>query len=283
MARATTRGRRERAGAEAPAPGSAFLYASVADELRRRIAEGRYPPASAIPSEAELVREFGVSPITVRRAIRDLAFEGVVYGRQGRGVFVTNRQRIVRVLRADASTSIGDEIRRAGFEPASKVLATERVVDAAAAARLGLRRGQALIRHEKLVLAGGEPVSIDTVYLPLPLAERLGVDLVGEFVFPLLGRHGIAVARTALEFEAGAVSEAHAAILGLPPRSPLILVRYTLHDPAGVPILTGVTTARSDRFTFALSLTRGGEWPEPAAPGARATAGRRRGRPRAPR
>jgi DNA-binding GntR family transcriptional regulator len=254
----------------------AFLYDSLAQAVRRRVADGIYAPGAAIPSEAELVREFGVSAITVRRAIRDLTVEGVVLGRQGRGVFVVDRRRIERQLRGDARTSMRDEIRRAGLEPAVKELGWELVTDAAAAARLGLPRREALIRHEKLVLAGGEPVSIDTVHLPRALGERLRDELLRDFVFPLLARHGITVGRTELRFEGGAVSEEHAALLGLPPRAPLILVHYTLLTPAGAPILTGVTTARSDRFVFALTL------PGDARPGASAAARPRRrsaGRP----
>jgi DNA-binding GntR family transcriptional regulator len=238
-----------------------FLYETLAGELRRRVAEGVYPPGAAIPSEAELVREFGVSAITVRRAIRDLTVEGVVVGRQGRGVFVVDRRRIERQLRGDARTSMRDEIQRAGLEPAVKELQWALVADPAAAARLGLPARSTLVRHEKLVLAGGEPVSIDTVWLTRALGERLRDELAADFAFPVLARHGIAVGRTELRFEGGAVSEEHAALLGLPPRAPLILVHYTLLAPGGAPVLTGVTTARSDRFVFALTL------PGAAAPG----------------
>jgi DNA-binding GntR family transcriptional regulator len=270
------RGRRRPVAAGAPRPpgARAFLYDDLAHELRRRVSGGVYAPGGAIPSEAELVREFGVSAITVRRAIRELTVEGVVVGRQGRGVFVVDRRRIERQLRGDARTSMRDEIRRAGLEPAVKELAWEPRTDPAAAARLGLPRREPLIRHEKLVLASGEPVSIDRVDLPRPLGERLRDELVSDFVFPLLARHGIAVGRTELRFEGGAVSEADAALLGLPPRAPLILVHYTLFTPAGRPILTGMTTARSDRFVFALTLAG-----QPGA-GRAAAGGGARSRPR---
>jgi DNA-binding GntR family transcriptional regulator len=62
------------------------------------------------------------------------------------------------------------------------------------------------------------------------------------------------VTRTDLHFEAGAVSAEHAVLLGLPVRAPLIFVHYTLYGRGRTPVLTGVTVARSDRFTFALSL-----------------------------
>jgi DNA-binding GntR family transcriptional regulator len=267
------RPRRHHERRKASVPGSArrpgpraFLYDSLAQELCRRVADGVYAPGTAIPSEAELVREFGVSAITVRRAIRDLTVQGVVLGRQGRGVFVVDRRRIERQLRGDARTSMRDEIRRAGLEPAVKELAWALVTDAGAAARLGLRRRDPLVRHEKLVLASGEPVSIDTVYLPWALGEQLREELRSDFVFPLLIRHGITVGRTELRFEGGAVSEEHAALLRLPARAPLILVHYTLLTPTGAPILTGVSTARSDRFVFALTLP--GEEGHPSEPGA---------------
>ena len=80
-----------------------FLYAQVAEELRRRIVQGVYGPGSRIPSEADLVREFQVSAITVRRTVRDLQFEGLLVGRQGLGVFVSDKRRIRRSLSAERS------------------------------------------------------------------------------------------------------------------------------------------------------------------------------------
>ena len=248
------RQRPSRMRAPVRAPGRTFLYANVADELRRRIADGLYEAGRPIPTEGALVREFGVSPITIRRALRELTFEGMLFGRQGLGVFVADRRRIVRVLSGDSRPSIGDEIRRAGLEPGIKELAWTQVREPGVARRLGLGPRAPLHRHEKLILADGEPVSIDVVYLPRELGDRLRNELTEDFVFPLLAGAGIAVAHSEFQFEGGAVSAEHAALLGVPVRAPLIRVHYTLYAPGGAPILTGVTTARSDRFIFALSL-----------------------------
>jgi len=234
--------------------GRTFLYASVADELRRRIVDGLYESGRPIPTEGALMREFRVSAITVRRALRELMFEGMLFGRQGLGVFVADRRRIVRVLSGDSRPSIGDEIRRAGLAPGIKELAWAQVREADVARRLGLVAHASVHRHEKLILADGEPVSIDVVYLPRDLGDRLREQLTEDFVFPLLAAAGIAVAHSEFQFEGGAVSAEHAALLGVAVRAPLIRVHYTLYAPGGAPILTGVTTARSDRFIFALSL-----------------------------
>ncbi|HEY6579155.1 MAG TPA: GntR family transcriptional regulator, partial [Rhizomicrobium sp.] len=74
------------------------LYETVKSALRDRIVSGRYQPGQKIPSESELIREFGVSAITVRRAVRDLTIEGRLIGRQGLGVLVADRRRITRSL-----------------------------------------------------------------------------------------------------------------------------------------------------------------------------------------
>ena len=78
------------------ATGSRFPYQTVTDELRSRIVDRNYPPGLRLPSVEELASEFGVSTITIRRAIRDLSLEGLVTGRQGLGNFIVDKQRIVR-------------------------------------------------------------------------------------------------------------------------------------------------------------------------------------------
>jgi GntR family transcriptional regulator len=73
-----------------------FLYKHVTRELRRRIDRGVYGRGDRIPSERALVKELRVSAITIRRAIRDLSFEGLLIRRQGLGVFVAQKPKIVR-------------------------------------------------------------------------------------------------------------------------------------------------------------------------------------------
>ena len=173
---------------------TAFLYRTVATELRDRIKRGIYRPGQRVPTEAELVREFRVSGITVRRAIRDLVLEGQLQGRRGAGVFVRERRRVVRSLGDDFRASLGDEIRRAGEEPGIRELACA-LVEAPedVARRLGLRPGTRVYRHEKLVLADGEAVCIDVAYLPRRLGDRVKNGLAREFVFPILLARGVSI------------------------------------------------------------------------------------------
>jgi DNA-binding GntR family transcriptional regulator len=64
------------------------LYRSLASRLERRIAEGRYPIGSQLPSEPELEQEFGVSRITIRQALSMLKRRGLLTSRSGMGTVV---------------------------------------------------------------------------------------------------------------------------------------------------------------------------------------------------
>jgi DNA-binding GntR family transcriptional regulator len=234
-----------------------FLYGDVAAELRRRITQGVYPPDSRIPSLADLTREFRVSAITVRRALHELTYEGLLVGHQGLGIFVTHRRRIERVM--DPDRSVGDEIRRAGFEPRIKEIGFKREpAEAEVAGQLGVPEGTMVYRHEKLAFADVEPVSLHVLYLPEPLGELLRGELASDFIFPLLQKHRIEVSEWRIGFTASALGEDRAYLFGrLPTGFPLINARHTPYRPDGTPILTGVTFSRPDRFIVEVTI-RGG-------------------------
>ena len=65
-------------------------YQQIINDLRQEIVSGKYGPGDRLPSEAQLVRRFGSSRITVGRAVRDLRDEGLVERRAGSGTYVRN-------------------------------------------------------------------------------------------------------------------------------------------------------------------------------------------------
>ena len=232
--------------------GKRFLYRKVARALRRRVADGTYRPGSRIPTEGELVREFGVSGITVRRAIRDLTTEGLLLGRQGLGTFVTDQRRIVRTFGAELRASMADDMRRSGIDPGFAERSLELVpCEAETAQRLGLRDGTRVYRHEKVLLADGTSVGIDVTFLPRRIGDKVRRDLHSDFVLSVLRRHRISMHHTDYEFQAGTSSEEVGSLLGLPAGFPLLIVRYAVIDPTGSVIIAGRTVARADRFTYA--------------------------------
>ena len=71
-------------------------YARVKKYLKSGLAAGRWPPGSLMPSETELVARFGVSRMTVNRALRELQSEGLVSRTQGVGTFAAPLHRLDR-------------------------------------------------------------------------------------------------------------------------------------------------------------------------------------------
>src|SRR5437016_11979654 len=73
---------------ETSGPGTTRKHRQVYSSLSRDIHSGRWKLGERLPSEAQLVLRFGVSRITIGRAVRDLQAAGLVERRAGSGTFV---------------------------------------------------------------------------------------------------------------------------------------------------------------------------------------------------
>ena len=73
-------------------------YARIKAHLMQGLAAGRWPPGALMPSEATLVAEFGVSRMTINRALRELQAEGLVERTQGVGTFAAPLHRVPSTL-----------------------------------------------------------------------------------------------------------------------------------------------------------------------------------------
>lgn len=231
------------------------LYHEVAEKLRSRIISGKYAPQSKLPSLYDLVEEFQVSEISVRRAVRELSYEGLVYSEQGRGVFIKPKGVIHRVFAADAEHTIGDEIRRAGFEPAVKDLKSSLLAaDAEIASRLRIKVGEKVWCRQKMVYADREPVSLHFLYLTNDMLERLKDQLADTFVFAMLKNAGLPVAKSRFGFASTALSSDFAKLFEMPAGFPMGVVYFTPLSKSAKPYLTGTTIYRSDRFVFEVDV-----------------------------
>ncbi|MDD3139449.1 MAG: GntR family transcriptional regulator, partial [Lachnospiraceae bacterium] len=95
------------------------VYLQLADLLQEKIDTSEYGPGSNIPSERELTESFGISRMTVRKAINVLIDRGMLTRIQGKGTFV-RAPRIDSPL--DVVQSMGKFIQELGLLPSNKVL-----------------------------------------------------------------------------------------------------------------------------------------------------------------
>lgn len=138
-------------------------YRTILDRLKA----GRYPVGARMPTEGELSSQFGVSRVTIRRALDMLVQDGYVESRQGSGY------RVVTLSPASDTclTSFTDQMLRAGREPTTELLSIDSFApDAPELAHLSpaLRRGP-VTRIRRLRKVDGEPRMLVMTYAPAPL------------------------------------------------------------------------------------------------------------------
>jgi GntR family transcriptional regulator len=177
-----------RVSASAGVPLHRQLYLVLHDEIAR----GAVGSGEALPTEQSLCNQFGVSRITVRRALADLAEAGLIERRHGVGSFVADNA----TARAhDPAASYMDGLRQIEFETEVEVLELGvRAAPAAVAERLGGpdRLLQVLrLRRERITR---EPCMVTEVWLPEHLAETLTEPaLAGAPLYELLYGAGVGV------------------------------------------------------------------------------------------
>jgi GntR family transcriptional regulator len=151
-------------------------YAQIVTALRRRIAEGTYPPGSLLPSESQLVREFGVSRPTVVRALQTMELRGEIDREHGRGSFVKAAPASAaaaggqsRPVRAALSSAEADE---AG----ELVTVGERAAPAGVARLLGVAEDAPVWLRQRLTRHADEPGGLVSLWLSIDLARAAGLD-----------------------------------------------------------------------------------------------------------
>ncbi|TMQ94010.1 GntR family transcriptional regulator [Actinomadura soli] len=223
-------------------------YAQLVTELQRRIEAGRYAPGSAMPSEHQLIDEFGVSRPTVVAALRVLRDQGWIDSRQGKGRFVRGRPALASLENVRAGQS-----RLAGSESAipGEVLAAG-VVDAPNRIRSLLdlgSPGKAFVRR-RLLTADGAPSELLSLWLPLELAE--GTDLTSAEPLKqgmrqhLESRKGVTFDHVIEHIVARMPTGEEASALSMGEDIPVLVVYATARDAAGSPLLVVDTVLPAD-------------------------------------
>lgn len=201
------------------------LYQRLRDELSERIASQQWRPGEAIPTEAELVKQFSASIGTVRKAIDMLVAEGTLERFQGRGTFV-------RRARFDSSLFRFFRFQKDSGErqvPEGRILRRE-VVEAPSAVASALRipPGAEVIHLSRLRVLDGTPLLAESIWLPRDKFENLlDIDTseFGDLLYPLYEeRCGQVIASAEEDLTAEAVDDVHARLLQLPRGAPVIVV-----------------------------------------------------------
>ncbi|WP_374434301.1 histidine utilization repressor [Inhella sp.] len=206
-------------------------YQLVQSHLRDGIKSGQWTVGDRLPSEAELVAQFGVSRMTVNRALRELEQEGLIRRQQGAGSFVAPLERVAGTL---VIRDIHDEIAARGHRHEAEILQMgERRARRGEAQLLGLETGARLFHSRILHRENGLPLQLEERLVnPACAPDYLAQDFKTLTptayllqVAPLTGAH--------YQIEAAAANAEQAAALGLQPGDPCLVIERVSRSPSG--------------------------------------------------
>lgn len=233
------------------------VHARISDSLRSRIRSGELPVGSQLPSEAELMREFGVARGTVRRALQTLDEHGLVHVIQGKGTFV-------RTGRAEPSigqtlVGLGETLSYSEQSLVTKVL-DQKVVPASQYPDFPgeCPEGTQLLVLDRVRSLGDVPVARMKNWIRLDLAPGIeGTDFTSTALFSALDRLAVGkVSAGQRTFEAVLGDEDVSQSLSISRTVPLLFLRQVTYLADGTPVECSDVWMDSKQVAVSMMLKR---------------------------
>ncbi|MDQ4123369.1 MAG: GntR family transcriptional regulator [Acidobacteriota bacterium] len=236
------------------------LYYQLENVLREKIASGAFSPGDRLPTESELIKQYGVSRITVRQALGTLAEEGLIERQQGRGTFVAQRR--TRRRKFDGVTHLTgslDELLEMGTDVQVKVLEFNLVdADKNEAEIFQVKIGTPIYRLKRLRLFDNKPYSLIVNYLPADIGSKLTQEELssGAILQMIETKFGVRLSEAKQQIKAELADPYAAGQLGVRVGAPLLSIERTVCAEGGKPVEFGHTLYRSDVHGFTVLLKR---------------------------
>lgn len=232
------------------------LYHQIYLILRDKIRDASYGRDGTLPSEQQLMRQYGVSRITAKRALDELAAAGLVVRARGRGTRVSYtpsetpvRASVEGLLENLLMMGLKTEVVLLDFEcvPAAPDIA----------AALECPVGEPVQRAVRIRRVRGEPFSHLTTHVPQSIGRSFSRrDLASRPLLALLERSGVVVSHAEQAITARLADTRVAPLLEVEVGSALLKITRVVRDQRGRPVefITGLY--RPDRYQYTMSLSR---------------------------
>lgn len=238
-----------------PAP-KAQQHELIATYLRKEISSARLAPGDALPSEAELTRQFATSRGPVRQAMATLRSEGLISSGRGRRSVVLES---VPAQPFDVLWSFTQWCQESGVTPGQRTQWVMRQpADAHTAAALDIDDGDPVVRVLRVRTIDGEPVMLERLVYPLEFGRHvLAFDTDAGSIYQHLTDSGVDIHHATRTIDAAAATGEDADLLGIAEGAPLLRIHRRAFTREGRPIEASVDSYRPERVTFSLTTVRG--------------------------
>lgn len=226
------------------------LYLQLKNQIKKQIRTGLLRAGDKLPSEAQLQKEYGMSRVTVRNAMEELAGEGYIIKVQGKGSFVANSD----MLRLPIGvTSFSEDARMQGVNLTSTILKTgvEEIHSELDRRFFGSKTGGKIFVLKRVRKADGVPVTVEENHLPPELVSLEEEDLTGSLYDILINKyHMVPSNKGRRSIKITFADEEIAEALGLSRGTPVIESEMCVFDMSGEPIHTVKDWVRGDNDRY---------------------------------
>jgi GntR family transcriptional regulator len=230
--------------------------ATQSEDLRRRIVAdvNAGTPGAKLGSERELAERYGTSRSSLRQVLAALEEAGLVHrviGRSG-GIFISHAQ-VER--RLSDVVGVPAYLASQGYVAGTRVLST-RITAAERVTQEALRLGpnDYVVEIQRLRLADGSPISLELAQFPADMFPGLLEQPLGGSIYEVLEtRYGLVTRHADERIQAVNATQDEASLLGIKPRSALLLITRVTYDNDGRPCEHSRDLFRGDRTLLAVT------------------------------
>lgn len=230
--------------------GGVPLYRRLANVFRDNIDTRKWPPGEQIPTIPELCKQYSVARVTVRRALKELADDGLLTSTRGRGTFVEAAPPDVRAG-AHLRSTISDPLRTAPTEM-MRVLLRRRVTELPEELRSDHLHYVSYMRIRKAHSLNGAPFQVVDTYVAEPIYERFpkGADDRSKTARLLRDYGGVHISSYRQELTIAYADIEIAKLLKCEVGSVLVRVRRWRRDDQQRVVYAAVNFYRGDQFVL---------------------------------
>ena len=228
------------------------LYEQLADTLRDKMYAGEYTFGDRLPSERALASEFGISHLTVRRALTMLEEEGLIVRIQGKGTFVKSTRLAVNM---QAMGSFSSVLKGQNTNVTSKVLYSGMRRARSKFSRLfGISEDSQVFECIKLKSSNGIPLAIEQTAVPLEYVPDIAdYDYSVYSLYDVYRKNKITIVREDQYLEIVKVYNPIASILGKEDGDDVFLLKSSAFDSLGRLVESTKMYDNDERLIFYLS------------------------------
>lgn len=226
------------------------LYQQIAQHIESEIARRRFRPFQKLPSELALMKQYGVSRITVRQALELLVRRGLIIRKHGKGSFVTgpalehDLHELRGIYETIQATGMALRTRLIEFAPSDPPESVRKIMQTTGR----------LMRLKRLYCVDDLPIGLIVCWLPPPTERFVREDAEANTIYGLLRALNLVVYRADLTISGRSAGRRLGRLLATQVNAPLLVLERISYGTDGNPLEVTNFFVRSDGYRFTLSL-----------------------------